>query len=68
MKIRRTVRGYGSNVRRTGCSDYWPEGWVGGEEIHVTDKPTHSEVLGPDGFHLEYTDQPFGFDLRQRKG
>lgn len=31
-----------------------------------TDRPTYSEVLGPDGWPLEYEYEPLGFDLTAR--
>lgn len=37
------------------------------EEVEVTDLPTHSPVLGPDGHPIEYEPRtPVGFDLRPR--
>jgi len=53
--------------------DHWSDGWEAGYpengeclgyDVFVSDKPQHSELLGPDGHPLEYEDQPFGFDLR----
>lgn len=42
-----------------------PDGWVCREVIE-TDKPTHSELLGPDGLPLPYNPNPVGFDLRPK--
>ena len=37
-----------------------------GLDVFVTEKETHSQILGPDGEPLEYEQEPFGFDLRPR--
>lgn len=44
------------------------EGAYFANEVYDKDLPTHSPVLGPDGFPLEYEPrQPMGFDLRKRE-
>lgn len=45
-------------------SDSYGDGWIGGTEVFVTERETHSLLLGPDGEPLQYHDEPFGFDLR----
>lgn len=34
------------------------------DQMHESDKPTHSQLLGPDGKRLAYETQRLGFDLR----
>lgn len=36
-------------------------------EVHESDKPSHSAILGPDGRPLQYRRQPLGFDLTPRR-
>lgn len=37
------------------------------DEVHEQERPTHSQLLGPDGKPLQYAPpQPVGFDLRKR--
>ena len=34
------------------------------DQMHEADKPTHSQLLGPDGNRLAYEQPRLGFDLR----
>lgn len=34
---------------------------------HEAERPTHSQLLGPDGRPLAYAPRPVGFDLTRRK-
>lgn len=44
------------------------EGAYFADEVYEEDWPTHSPVLGPDGYPLEYEPrQSMGFDLRKRE-
>lgn len=48
-----------------------PYGWDGthafADQVHESDKPEESKLLGPDGRPLRYHRPPMGFDLRPRK-
>lgn len=59
MRVPRTVRGWAAIAD----DDYG----ITADEVFVTELPTHSCVLGPDGEPIEYEPPPaFGFELRRR--
>jgi hypothetical protein len=46
--------------------DPWNETGRVATGCHESTKPTHSQILGPDGKPLAYKPNPIGFDLRPR--
>lgn len=62
MRIPRTPRGYSE----------WQNAWEVSQtanEVFVRERPSHSNVLGPDGLPFAYEDpEPIGFVLRKKHG
>lgn len=46
--------------------DPWNHSGRVATSCEVSDKPTHSKILAPDGKPLEYERQPVGFDLKPK--
>ncbi len=58
-------------IRRDNGAISIPDPYGGGihdfaVEVHESDKPSHSAVLGPDGRPLRYQRHAIGFDLTPR--
>lgn len=43
------------------------EGHLFADQVHESEHPEYSRILGPDGKPLRYARQPMGFDLRSTK-
>lgn len=64
------ARGWKMTARAaTWITDPWGygDGHHFADQVHESDRPEESKLLGPDGKPLRYARQPMGFDLRPRK-